>query len=100
MIDRQQRTHFAAGFRALMPLWIAAAPIAIAYAHSAQQAGLTALETQMMSLTVFSAVTQFSIAQALSSGGNFLSYALNGVLLNCHYLLYVVALTKRFRLRW
>src|SRR5258706_1022315 len=100
MTHREPHTHFANGFRGLMPLWIAAAPVAIAYAYTAHQAGLSSLETQIMSLTVFSAATQFSILQALGSGGSFLSYALNGVLLNSHYLLYAVALTKRFQLRW
>jgi predicted branched-subunit amino acid permease len=100
MTNRAPNSNFTKGFQALMPLWIAAAPVAIAYAYTAQQVGLSGVETQLMSLIVFSAATQVSILQALSSGGSFLSYAFNGVLLNAHYLLYAVALTRRFRLRW
>lgn len=81
----------------LIPLWLGAAPVAIAYAHAAQQAGLDGFETQLMSLTIFSSTTQLSILPALDS--SFLSYALNGIAINFHYLLYGVTLSHRYQLR-
>lgn len=95
--DTSRLADFVQGFRALMPLWLGGAPVAVAYAYAAKQAGLSGFETQFMSLTVFSSTTQLSILQAM--GGSFLSYALNGVIINFHYLLYGVALTQRYKLR-
>jgi predicted branched-subunit amino acid permease len=50
-----------------MPLWLVAAPVAMAYAVAAGKAGLTAFELQVMSLFVYSAPTQMSMVPLWSS---------------------------------
>ena len=52
--------QFWRGFLALMPLWTGAIPVGVAYAVAARDAGLSPVQTQLMSLTVFSAAAQFS----------------------------------------
>src|SRR5690349_7230491 len=85
---------FARGFRALLPLWLGAAPIAVVYAVTARAAGLTAMETQLMSLTVFSAPTQLGAASLLSTGASLGALLLMTVVLNLHQLLLGVSLGR------
>jgi predicted branched-subunit amino acid permease len=55
------------GFLAMLPLWTGAIPVGVAYAVAAHSAGLGWLETQLASLTVFSAAAQLG---AVSLGQN------------------------------
>lgn len=79
-----------------MSLWLAGAPVALAYVAVARNAGLNALEIQLMSLTIYSAAAQIALAQLLSTGAMSLSFTL--VVIHLHYLLYGLALTKRIQL--
>lgn len=60
--------EFGRGFAAMFPLWAGAIPVGIAYGVAAREAGIGALETQLMSLTVFSAAGQVTAVSLLSSG--------------------------------
>src|SRR6185312_9288869 len=51
-----------------MPLWAGAIPVGIAYAVAAREAGLSFFETQLMSLTVFSAAVQLSAVSQIARG--------------------------------
>jgi len=59
---------FRAGFVAIMPLWLGAAPFGAIYAVSALAAGLDWAQTLAMSLLVFAGASQFSAAGLFASG--------------------------------
>lgn len=81
-----------------MPLWLAAAPVAIAYAVAAGKAGLTALEIQVMSLIVYSAPTQMGMVQLWSSDSPASMVLLMVLLMNVHQILYGLSLSRRITL--
>ncbi len=60
--------QFAQGFLAMLPLWTGAIPIGIAYGAAAREAGLSLGATQLMSLTMFSAVAQMSTVALIGAG--------------------------------
>ncbi len=88
---------FVQGIKAGLPLWLGAAPFAIAYALAARQAGLSALETQLMSLTVYSGAMQMSIVQLLSGGASLPTILLTALALNLHHFLYGLSLARRIQ---
>ncbi|MBX3085630.1 MAG: AzlC family ABC transporter permease [Anaerolineae bacterium] len=85
------------GFRAVLPLWLGAAPFALAYAVAAQQAGWHPLEIQLMSLTVYSAPAQLSAVQMVAGGLPMISAIMTAVAVNLHQALYGVSLAHRMR---
>lgn len=82
------------GFKAVVPLWLAAAPVAVAYVVAARQAGMHALEIQLMSLTVYSAAAQIAIVQLVSSGAAIWTVGITVVAMNVHQAVYGLSLTK------
>lgn len=96
---RRETAAFWRGFRAGAPLWLAAAPFAIAYSIAARQAGLGLWEAQLMSLTVYSAATQIALAQLMPGGAPALTLLLTVCLMNIHHILYGLSLSRQIRLR-
>lgn len=86
------------GFRALMPLWLGMIPFAVAYAVTARAAGLSVLETQLMSVTVFAGASQFAAAGLFASGANALSIVATTALLNARHVLYGLSLSRTLTL--
>ena len=78
---------FARGFVGLLPLWAGAIPISIAYGVAARGAGLSFGETQLMSLTVFSAAAQVSALSLLDAGAPALVLIGTALALNAQLLL-------------
>jgi predicted branched-subunit amino acid permease len=70
------------GFVGLMPLWTGAIPVGIAYAVAARGASLSFFETELMSLTVFSAAAQLSAVALLASGSPVIIVLLTALSLN------------------
>ncbi|HEX7003738.1 MAG TPA: AzlC family ABC transporter permease [Trueperaceae bacterium] len=91
---------FAAGFRAILPLWVGVAPFGLAYAVSARAAGLSLLDTQLMSLTVFAGAAQFTAAGLFAGGASPLALILTTFIINVRHLLYSLTLGQRERLSW
>jgi predicted branched-subunit amino acid permease len=95
---------FIRGFSAILPLWFGAVPIAFAYAIAARSAGLSVAETQLMSLTVFSAGAQLSAIALLQASASGYALMLMAAALNMHQLLLGYSLGRRLRLspieRW
>jgi len=81
----------------MLPLWIGAIPVGIAYAASARAAGLSAGETQFMSLTVFSAAAQLSAVSLLASGTSAPLLVATAAALNVQALLLGLAAGRRIR---
>ncbi|HEX7101724.1 MAG TPA: AzlC family ABC transporter permease, partial [Nitrolancea sp.] len=76
------RSLFRRGFVGLMPLWTGAIPVGIAYAVAARGAGLSFFQTELMSLTVFSAAAQLSAVALLASGSPVIVVMLTALSLN------------------
>lgn len=92
---------FKRGFRAMLPFWLSAAPFAVVYSVAAQRAGLSPLEIQGMSLTVFSGVAQLGIVQLLSTGGSVLAILATALGVSLHHVLYGLSLGKQIKFsRW
>ncbi|MFC4639767.1 AzlC family ABC transporter permease [Deinococcus hohokamensis] len=83
------------GFRALVPLWPGMVPFAVAYAVSARGAGLSVLDTQLMSLTVFAGASQFAATGLFASQASALGIVVTTFLLNVRHVLYGLSLSRQ-----
>jgi predicted branched-subunit amino acid permease len=93
-------TYFARGFVAMLSLWVAAIPSGIAYGVAARGVGLGALETQLMSLLVFSAAGQVGVLALLKAGAP-LALAIGTVMvLNSQMLLLGLTVGRQLRPTW
>jgi 4-azaleucine resistance transporter AzlC len=93
------RGDFASGFRALMPLWLGVVPFGVAYAVLARDAGLSLLETQALSVLVFSGSAQVSAVGLFGAGAAAAEIVLTTFLLNVRHVLYGLSLGRRIPLR-
>jgi predicted branched-subunit amino acid permease len=88
------------GYLALLPLWTGAIPAGVAYGVAARDAGLTALETQVMSLVVFSAAGQIGAVSLIGVGASPLLLIGTVMALNAQLLLLGLAVGRQLRLSW
>jgi predicted branched-subunit amino acid permease len=88
------------GYLALLPLWTGAIPAGVAYGVAARGAGLSVFETQLMSLTVFSAAAQIGAVSLLGAGGSALLLVGTVLALNAQLLLLGLAVGRQLRLSW
>lgn len=91
-IDTRQ---FRSGFVAMLPLWIGAIPVGLAYGVAARAAGLTIPETLLMSVVVFSATTQVSAVALIDDGASTLVIILTTIALNVQLLLIGLAIGRQ-----
>ncbi len=89
---------FKQGFTAVLPLWLASAPVAFAYAIAAREAGWDVSQIQLLSLTLYSASAQISTVQLLTSGTSAITIIITAVVLNLHHLLYGLSLARHMKL--
>ena len=95
------RSSFSAGFRAMLPLWTGLIPFGLAYALSARTAGLSAFDTQLMSVVVLAGSAQFSAAGLFGLGASGASIVLTTLVINLRHLLYTLTLGQRLgELTW
>jgi 4-azaleucine resistance transporter AzlC len=92
------RRAFSRGFLALTPLWIGVVPFAVAYAVLARDAGLSVLQTQAMSVLVFSGSAQVAAVGLFSRSAGGLEIVFTTFLLNVRHVLYGMSLTRSTRL--
>lgn len=90
----KKQAQFWRGFRAVMPLWLASAPFAVVYVIAAQRAGLSALEIQVMSLSVYSAAGQIALVQLLGVNAPIVTIYMTMILMHLHFLMYGLSLRK------
>lgn len=88
------------GFREMMPLWAGVVPFALAYAVSARAAGLSVLDTQLMSLVVFAGSSQFSAANLFALNATSFSIVLTTFVINVRHVLYTLTLGQKMNLSW
>jgi predicted branched-subunit amino acid permease len=91
---------FGRGYLALLPLWSGAIPAGIAYGVAARSAGLGVLETQLMSLVVFSAAGQIGAVSLMAAGASPLLSIGTVLALNAQLLLLGLAVGRQLRLSW
>lgn len=84
----------------MVPLWLGMIPFGAAYAVSARAAGLSLLETQLMSLVVFSGGAQFSAAGLFAASASPATIVATTFLINARHLLYGVSLGQLIPLGW
>jgi predicted branched-subunit amino acid permease len=82
----------------MLPLWSGAIPVGLAYALAAHAAGLDPLETQLMSLLVFSAAAQVSVVALLDQRAPLAVLVGTAMALNAQLLLVGVAVGRQLRL--
>jgi len=89
---------FRRGFLALAPLWLGVVPFALVYAVLAREAGLSLLETQALSVLVFSGGAQVSAVGLFGAGAAALEIVTTTFLLNVRHVLYGLSLGRRITL--
>lgn len=88
------------GYLALLPLWTGAIPAGVAYGVAARSAGLSVVETQVMSLVVFSAAGQIGAVSLLATGASAPLLIGTVLALNAQLLLLGLAVGRQLRLSW
>lgn len=88
------------GYLALMPLWAGAIPAGVAYGVAARSAGLSILETQLMSMVVFSAAGQIGAVSLLATGASGPLLIGTVLALNAQLVLLGLAVGRQLRLAW
>jgi 4-azaleucine resistance transporter AzlC len=78
----------------MFPLYLGVIPFAVAFAVTARAAGLSVLETQVLSLFVFAGSSQFSAAQMFGAGASGGAIILTTFLLNVRHALYGVSVAR------
>src|ERR1044071_3573274 len=88
------------GYLALLPLWSGAIPAGVAFGVAARSAGLGVVETQVMSLVVFSAAGQIGAVSLLAGGASPLLLIGTVMALNAQLVLLGLAIGRQLRLSW
>lgn len=83
----------------MVPLWAGVVPFGAAYAVTARAAGLSLLDTQLMSLLVFAGGAQFSAAGLVAAGAGPWTLVATTFLINVRHVLYGLALSATTPLR-
>ncbi|NTU83909.1 MAG: AzlC family ABC transporter permease [Chloroflexales bacterium] len=91
------RADFRAGYLAMLPLWLGAAPFGIIYAISALAAGLSPAQTLAMSLLVFAGASQFTAVGMVAAGAGPLAITLTALVVNARHLLMAASLAPYVR---
>jgi predicted branched-subunit amino acid permease len=94
------RIQFLCGFAAMAPLWAGAIPVGIVYGAGARAAGLGAVQTQLMSVLVFSAAAQLSAVSLFAVGAPAAVVVGSAVALNAQLVLLGVGVGRQARLAW
>jgi 4-azaleucine resistance transporter AzlC len=79
--------HVRAGFTAMIPLWLGAAPFGVIYAVSALAAGLSPAQTLAMSLFVFAGASQFTAVGMFAAAAAPVTIVITTLIINARHLL-------------
>jgi 4-azaleucine resistance transporter AzlC len=97
-VERRSPTHdFRAGFVAMLPLWLGAAPFGLIYAVTALAAGLTPAQTLAMSLLVFAGAAQFTAARMFAAATAPLTIVITTLIVNARHMLLAASLAPYMR---
>lgn len=79
---------------AVIPLWISALPVALAYIIQGRSAGLNPLQLQLMSVMVYHSPIQLVVTQFLVDNAAPLTILATVLMMAVHHLLYGLSLTR------
>jgi len=82
------RSEIRRGFLAMVPLWPGAVPFGIAFAILARTSGYSAIETQLMSMSVYAGSAQLAMVTLYAGGASALAIVLTALILNLRHILY------------
>lgn len=91
------RRQLRAGFLAVVPLWPGGIPFGIAFAVLARTSGFSGLETELLSLLVYSGAGQLAVVTLYGGGAGIVAIVLTVLILNLRHVLYGLSLTPRLR---
>jgi 4-azaleucine resistance transporter AzlC len=86
-----------AGFVAMLPLWLGAAPFGVIYAVSALAAGLSPAQTVAMSLLVFAGASQFTAVGMFAAAAAPVTIIVTTLIINARHLLLAASLSPYLR---
>jgi 4-azaleucine resistance transporter AzlC len=89
--------HVRAGFTAMIPLWLGAAPFGVIYAVSALAAGLSPAQTLAMSLFVFAGASQFTAVGMFAAAAAPLAIVVTTLIINARHLLLAASMAPYLR---
>ena len=92
-----KQAQFWSGVRAGIPVILGFIPVGIAYAIMARQAGLSVLETSLMSLTVFAGASQMMAAGMIAKGAGILAMILTTFILNLRHVIMSTCVFNRMK---
>jgi 4-azaleucine resistance transporter AzlC len=87
------------GLRAAFPIAVGYLPTAVAFGVAARGAGLSTVETVVMSLIVYSGASQFALAGLVAAGSSWFVMAAISLVLGVRHVLYGPSLAPHFRRR-
>lgn len=82
-----KKKNFVMGLKTGLPIVFGFIPVGIAYAMMAREAGLTILETCLMSLTVFAGASQMMAAGMIAKGAGILAIIITTFILNLRHVI-------------
>ena len=90
------RSSFISGLKGVLPILIGVIPFGMIYGVLALEAGLSAFQTQAMSLIVFAGSAQFVMAQLFDAQASTVVIVLTAALLNLRHMLYSASVSSYF----
>ena len=93
----ENRAQLGAGIRAGVPIMLGYIPIGMAYAIIARQAGLSTVETLLMSLLVYGGASQIMAAGMFAQGAGAAAIVLATFILNLRHLIMSLCVNNRLR---
>jgi 4-azaleucine resistance transporter AzlC len=96
MIDQtNRRRQYLRGLRAGIPVIFGFIPVGIAYAIMARQAGFSALQTCLMSLTVFAGASQMMAVGMYAQGAGVVAMIVATFILNLRHVIMSTCVAER-----
>ncbi|PTX61758.1 4-azaleucine resistance transporter AzlC [Melghirimyces profundicolus] len=91
----EQRRSWLGGLSAAVPIMVGYLPIAVTFGVIAQQTGIPALQTTLMSMLVFAGASQFMAANMLAAGAGGMEVVLATLVLNFRHFVMSLSLMNR-----
>jgi 4-azaleucine resistance transporter AzlC len=102
-LESSSLSEFFSGFRDELPILVGVIPFGLIFAILAQQADLSALEAQAMSLIVFAGSSQFMLVQLAGLNAPVPIMVVTGFIINLRHLLYsasIAPFTRKLSYPW
>lgn len=95
MKSTNKKQQYLLGLRAGVPVMLGFIPVGIAYAIMARQSGFSALQTCLMSLSVFAGASQMMAAEMYGKGAGIAAIILTTFILNLRHIIMSLCVAER-----